>query len=156
MADEEPKIFIDEGWKAQVQREKELARQRAQENPSAEATPLGATATGAETSPAVEEDEEPTMYVALLSSLAAQAMYALGMIGSPDQKQVMVDVVQAKYVIDTLMMLRDKTKGNLTPEEQASQTEILAELQRLYVYRAQQVQEQAMKQSGIDLGKLRQ
>lgn len=156
MADEEPKIFIDEGWKAQVQREKELARQKAQESASAEKAPAGTATSGAGAADAADGDEEPTMYVALLSSLAAQAMYALGMIGSPDQKQVMVDVAQAKYVIDTLMMLRDKTKGNLTPEEQASQTEVLAELQRLYVYRVQQVQEQAMKQSGIDLGKLRQ
>lgn len=155
MADEEPKIFIDEGWKAQVQREKELARQKSDEADASASSPEAASP-GASDATGEAEGEEPTMYVALLTSLAAQAMYALGMIGSPDQKQVMVDVGQAKYVIDTLMMLREKTKGNLTADEQANQTEILAELQRFYVYRAQQVQEQAMKQSGIDLGNLRQ
>jgi hypothetical protein len=83
-------------------------------------------------------------------------MLALGVIAPRDAKQVTVDIEQAKYVIDTLMMLRDKTKGNLTQEEEAYLTETLAELQRGYVVRAQQAQEAAFRNAGIDPNNLKQ
>jgi len=141
--DEEPKLFIDEDWKAQVQREREQARQQteqAPEQPGEEAAP-GETPPG---------EEPESLFQVLVTSLAAQAMYALGMVAPPDAKQVMVDLGQAKFVVDTLMMLREKTQGHLTPEEQGHLTEVVSELQRLYVFRAQQVQEAAMRQSGIN------
>ena len=138
-----PKIFIDEDWKAQVQREKEEARHA----PEPEA-PEGETG-GADMPPA-----EGPSFAGLLQSLAAQCAYSLGLIGQKDAKQVMVDIVEAKYCIDTLMMLRGKTKGNLTPEEEGLLANMIAELQQVYVVRAQQVQESELKKAGIDLGNL--
>ena len=138
MADDEQKIIIDEDWKAQVQREKEQALQ----------------ATDEEEAPGEEEDAEAAMpatpFTALVNSLAAQCMLALGVIAPRDSQQVTVDIEQAKYTIDMLMMLREKTKGNLTSEEEGLLTEATSELQRGYVVRAQQVQEAALKNSGID------
>ena len=67
----------------------------------------------------------------------------------------MVDIAQAKYLIDTLMMLRDKTQGNLTPEEEGVLSESISELQRVYVVRTQQAQEASLKQAGIDLNNLK-
>lgn len=142
MADE-PKIFIDEDWKAQVQREKEEAQQKAES-----AAPEEGAAEDADAVPG-----EPT-FAGLLQSLAAQCAYALGLIAQRDQQQVMVDIVEAKYCIDTLMMLRAKTKGNLTPEEEGLLANMVAELQQVYVVRAQQVQEAELKKAGIDLGNL--
>ena len=142
MADE-PKIFIDEDWKAQVQREKEEAQQHVDT-----AAPEGE---GDEAEGAMPG--EPT-FAGLLQSLAAQCAYALGLIAQRDQGQVMVDIVEAKYCIDTLMMLRAKTKGNLTPEEEGLLANMVAELQQVYVVRAQQVQEAELKKAGIDLGNL--
>jgi hypothetical protein len=141
MADE-PKIFIDEDWKAQVQREKEEAQ-----HPPGPETPEG------EADEAVAPAGEPS-FAGLLQSLAAQCAYALGLIAQRDAKQVVVDIVEAKYCIDTLMMLRTKTKGNLTPEEEGLLTSMIAELQQVYVVRAQQVQETELKKAGIDLGNL--
>jgi hypothetical protein len=141
MADE-PKIFIDEDWKAQVQREKEEAQQKSESDP-----PKG------EADEAVAQPGEPS-FAGLLQSLAAQCAYALGLIAQQDAKQVMVDIVEAKYCIDTLMMLRGKTKGNLTPEEEGLLANMIAELQQVYVVRAQQVQEAELKKAGIDLGNL--
>ena len=52
-------------------------------------------------------------------------------------------------------MLRDKTKGNLVPEEAAVVQETIAELQRLFAARVQQAQAQAMQQAGINPNNLR-
>ena len=140
MADE-PKIFIDEDWKAQVQREKEEARHTA--DTSAPEGDAGA---------AEPQADEPSL-AGLIQNLAAQCAYALGLIAQRDQQQVMVDLVEAKYCIDMLIILRTKTKGNLTPEEEGLLTNTVGELQQVYVVRAQQVQEAQLKQAGIDLTK---
>ncbi len=133
MADEEKKIFIDEGWKAQVEREREEARLAAEQAP-------------AEDEGDDEAGEAPTLFQGLVQTLAAQALFALGAMGPQDGKQVYVDLVESKHCIDTVQMLREKTEGNLSPEESGQLAEILAELQRVYVVRAQQVQEAALRQ----------
>jgi len=140
MGDEQQKIFIDEDWKAQVQREKEQAKSA----PAIEKTDAEADGTSG-----AEEPDNP--FAALIQSLAAQCAFALGLIAAPDTKQVMVNLDEARYCIDTLVMLREKTKGNLTDEEKGVLTQTLSELQQVYVVRAQQVQEATMKQAGIDL-----
>ena len=101
-----PKIIIDEDWKAQVQREKEEADAKIEDEPEPSEAEVG------------EEEglEAENSFAALVQSLAAQCMLALGLIAPPDVKEVTLDIGQAKYVIDILLMLRDKTKGNLTPE----------------------------------------
>jgi hypothetical protein len=144
MADEKPKIIIDEDWKAQVQREKEEARTKTKED-QAEG--------GQEEARAAEQVD--ASFGALLQSLATQCMFALGLIAPQDAKTVTVDIPQAKFVIDTLLMLRQKTQGNLSKEEEGALKEAIAELQRVYVARAQQQQEAALKQSGIDVSDLK-
>lgn len=140
MADEQPKIIIDEDWKAQVQREREQAQAKQPEQPEAGDDDVD-----------VGEDEAPSTFGALIQSLAAQCAFALGLIAPPDSKQVMVNLEEARYCVDTLIMLREKTKGNLTPQEQAILTQTLAELQQVYAVRAQQIQEAQLRQAGIDL-----
>jgi hypothetical protein len=134
--DDKPKIIIDEGWKNQVQREKEEARKKAEEAPKEEEQ-------------AAPEAEEAS-FEGLVSGLAMQAMMALGVLAPRDAKEVMIDLRGAKYVIDLLIVLRDKTKGNLTPEEQGYLAESLADLQQTFVLRSQQLQEAALRQAGID------
>ncbi|MBI5093766.1 MAG: DUF1844 domain-containing protein [Candidatus Hydrogenedentes bacterium] len=128
MADDGPKIFVDEDWKTQVQREKEQVAQQEAAAP-----------------PAAEDHEPENPFLALVSSLAMQAMYALGLMAPKDQKEVYVDLDQAQFLIEALVTLRDKTKGNLTPEEQGALTETLAEAQRVYVMVAQHVQEAQLR-----------
>lgn len=136
MADESPKIIIDEDWKSQVQREKEEAKQREEE---------GGAASGAEAS----APENP--FLSLVAFMAMQAMHALGLLTPKDQTEIYVDLEQARFLIDGLASLREKTKGNLTPEEQGSLTETLAEAQRVYVSVAQQVQEAQLRSGNVDL-----
>ena len=179
MPDEERKIIIDEDWKAQVEREREEARRKAEEAaktapepaPQGQSTPSAGAAPGAmpppteATGPAAGADgpsqslddydeagdlKDMTPFEGLMSGMAAQAMFALGLLAEHGQQQVSVDLGMARHLIDTLLVLRDKTKGNLTERENQMMQETLSELQRLYAVRAQQVQEATLKQQGID------
>ncbi|MBI2435111.1 MAG: DUF1844 domain-containing protein [Candidatus Hydrogenedentes bacterium] len=169
MPDEKPRVIIDEDWKAQVHREKEEAARKAAEAakqpagaPAGEAVSGAPARTHAAPEPesedeALEGEEGPVeaSFVTLVASLATQAMFALGVMAPPGARQVMINLDQAKFTIDTLDMLRQKTKGNLVPEEEGALREALAELQRLYAARVQQWQEQTLRQSGIDPTKLK-
>jgi len=146
MSDDEPKIFIDEGWKAQVQREKEQA-EAARKAAEVAATP--------EAEPALPQtdldvDEEPTPFAALVGSLATQTMFALGLVADPSTGQVMVNLEAARYTLDMLAMLEEKTQGNLSQDEAEMLAQTAGELEQAFGVRAQQVQEQAMRQAGID------
>jgi hypothetical protein len=138
MADDgDKKIFIDEGWKSQVEREREQARQKVEE--TASATP--------------DEDLQQagmSLFDYLVSTLAAQTMMALGLVAEEGQTQVMVDLGAARHMVDSLMMLREKTKGNLTADEEANLSEAISELQRIFAVRATQVREAQLKQPPID------
>lgn len=158
MADEERKIFIDEDWKARAQREKEEARRLAEaekekaSQPRAEAQtpPAGSgVAPGGAEADELAGDEGPS-FLALVSSLATQTMFALGVLVPRGSQQVYVNLDEARFTLDLLAILREKTKGNLTPEEDGQLTATLAELQEVYVARVQQAQEHAMRQAGVD------
>lgn len=153
MADEDRKIIVDEDWKQRVQREKEEAQQR-----SAEQT--GASGAEETEAPAGDQQEQQAAdadphFMSLLGSLVTQTMFSLGMVPQEGQDKVGVDINQAKQLIDMLIMLRSKTQGNLTDDESGQLNEAIGELQRVYVMRAQQVQEAQMKQAGVDPNNLK-
>jgi hypothetical protein len=133
---EKPKIIVDEGWKSQVQAEREaLAQQRTevQEGPG----------------PAAKPEDVPipeASFSVLVTTLATQAMVALGQVPMPDQEEGVVNLPFAKHCIDTLEILADKTKGNLTTGEDSLLSRFLYELRMLYVA----VQNQLKKQGTPD------
>lgn len=146
MSEIKTRVFVDEEWKARVQREKEEMRLKSE-------TKQGQTKDTAEGGSA--EDGIDPLFEALLNMLATQVMYCLGFIGTPGQTQVVVNLEQAKESIDMLVMLRKKTEGNLTSQERSMFADTLAELQRLFAARLQQAQAQAAQQAGIDMNALR-
>ncbi len=151
--DGEKKIFIDEDWKAQVQREKEEALRKKQE------AALNGNDLEAPTAEVPESnDENPEIdasFANLISSLATQAMFALGVIAPQGSKQVSVNLDQAQFFLDTLAMLQEKTKGNLTNDEAKHLEEALHELSHVFNVRMQQVEEQAMHNANADLNNLK-
>ncbi|HOC68184.1 MAG: hypothetical protein BWX80_00158 [Candidatus Hydrogenedentes bacterium ADurb.Bin101] len=145
--------FVDEDWKARVQREKEEARLKAQgKQPPAPDTVSPGTQDVPEESPGGEANP---LFEALLNILATQAMFSLGFIGAPGQGQAVVNLEQAREFIEMLGLIREKTQGNLNAQENALLAETLAELQRLFTARVQQAQAQAMQRAGIDMNNLR-
>jgi len=68
-----------------------------------------------------------------VAMLANNVMMFLGQIPDPVSQQRRRDLQQAKHTIDMLLMLRDKTRGNLTAEETQLMQELLPQLQMAYV-----------------------
>ena len=118
---EKPKIIVDEDWKSRVQAERETGT-----TPPAAADPK---------STAAPEDfpiPEASLSV-LVTTLATQAMMALGQAPLPGEDKVAVNLPFAKHCIDTLDILAQKTKGNLTTAEDHLLSRFLYELRMLYV-----------------------
>jgi hypothetical protein len=130
MADEK-KIIIDEDWKAQVQAEKEAAAKEATQAHPAEAS--GAAAGPARQEPMGDVPMPPASLELLLTMLATEALVALGQMPHPASGQVQVQPNQAKYLIDTIEVIKDKTKGNLTAGEQQLMETLLHQLRIVYV-----------------------
>ena len=61
----------------------------------------------------------------IVHTLAMQALFYLGGIPDVDGKRAEVDLELAKFNIDLLEILKEKTRGNLTPEEDKLIDELL-------------------------------
>ena len=68
-----------------------------------------------------------------LISLSSSALFHLGEIADPQTGQKSKDLPLAKHSIDIIAMLKEKTKGNLTEEEQKALESILTDLRWRYV-----------------------
>jgi hypothetical protein len=76
-----------------------------------------------------------TPFTNFVEPLIAQAYMSMGMLPNPYQPQAKVDVAAARQMIDILTLLQDKTKGNLTPDEDDFLETHLGELKLAYVKR---------------------
>ncbi len=114
---DKPKIIIDSDWKAEAQREKERLASEAAEAGSA-AGPAGLP--------------QPD-FAGLVNVLAMQALVSLGGMRGPGGQPYPANPEIAKYHIDLLEVLADKTKASLTPEEKRLIDLTLYELRMRYV-----------------------
>lgn len=71
--------------------------------------------------------------------LIAQAYMSLGMLRNPYQPQAKIDVSAARQMIEILTLLKDKTKGNLTPDEDDFLDTHLGELKLAFVQRTKSI-----------------
>jgi hypothetical protein len=65
--------------------------------------------------------------------LANNIMVSLGQVPDPMTQQRRRDLPHAQHTIDILIMLREKTRGNLTPDEERLLQEVLPQLQMAFV-----------------------
>ena len=122
--EEEPKkIIIDEDWKHEAQREKDLLAAKETEEKAEEAQ------AGPQRGGPLPEGN----LAALVSMLATQALFALGFLQIKGEEQREPDLDLARYNIELLGALEAKTKGNLTPEEQQLLKNTLSDLRMGYV-----------------------
>lgn len=104
---------VDESWKSQVEQEKDITP-----NPDERAEELV---------PSIPQ---------IVSIFATQALLHLGEMANPLTGQCSVDLANAKYSIDTIQVLKEKTQGNLGEEEQQYLEHVLYDLKMRYVRRA--------------------
>ncbi len=117
----EKKIIVDEDWKQQAQKEKDVlaAQEKADKEKQRREKRRGRLPKGD--------------FAALVSMLVTQAMFSLGLIAVEGQEPREPDLELAKYNIDMLEALEEKTKGNLTEAEQKVLTGMLNEVRMAYV-----------------------
>ena len=72
-------------------------------------------------------------FAMIVSSFVAQALIALGEMESPVDGQRQLDLDAAKFSIDILQVIADKTKGNLTDDEKKMLDGALYDLRMRYV-----------------------
>jgi hypothetical protein len=80
-----------------------------------------------------------TPFANFIQSLVAQAYMFLGMLRDPRQPQPIFDAEAAHETIDILALLKEKTSGNLTPEEEDFFEAHLGDLKLAYVQRTKNI-----------------
>jgi hypothetical protein len=105
----EPDKNIDESWKGAVEKEKESLQKEGKFIPP-----------------------EPD-FSFFVTTLSLQTAIALGQVPNPVTHKTEEDLTQAKFLIDTLGMLKEKTSGNLNMEESTLLENLLYELRTQYI-----------------------
>ena len=72
-------------------------------------------------------------FLAFMFSLSSTALFHLGELPDPQTNEKKKDIPLAKHTIDTIAMLKEKTAGNLTGDEEKFIENILADLRLRYV-----------------------
>jgi hypothetical protein len=149
-----------EAEKPDVPRESPLVTEKspqtaAHEHASVEAAPQ-------EEPPYTDGDEDipgaddPASFVNFLSTLATNAAAALGAVPHPATGKRTLDLDSAKFWLDILGMLKEKTAGNLHPQESRLLDGLLGDLRIQYVQLIRATEEKlkaqaAQKFSGADI-----
>jgi len=106
--DEARKKRLDDEWQNQRDKEKEEARKNEQIY------------------------HQPTFSI-FLSSLSMQALIAMGKVENPMTKKMESNPEQARFLIDTLDIIKEKTKNNLDAEEATLLDDYLFNLRMMYI-----------------------
>lgn len=81
----------------------------------------------------MEGDKKNVDFNFFITTLSLQASISLGQVPNPATNKTEEDLNQAKFLIDTLGMLQEKTKGNLTKDESGLLENLLYELRTVYL-----------------------
>lgn len=131
---EAPRIVVDSDWKSQAQAEKErlAAAEKSKAAPSkpSAAPGIGSAGIGNEGDPDAMPEAN---FKALIGTLITNALMYLGAFPDPQTGRAVVAPDYAKFHIDLLSVLQQKTKGNLTEEEQTDLDQSVRELRLQFV-----------------------
>ncbi|HVG01910.1 MAG TPA: DUF1844 domain-containing protein [Nitrospira sp.] len=115
-------------------------RGRGEEAPSSSApTPPPSTAPSPSEVPHEHADSKmpgghlPVNFSSFVISMGSSALMLMGEQLDPGQPAMPLNLPQAKEIIDLLSMLEEKTRGNLTPDEQVVMKDMLYALRMKFV-----------------------
>ena len=121
--DKEKKIIVDEDWKAEAQKEKEIlaAKEDAerQEKEKEKQQP--------------QPELPPADFPSLISMIATQAFFSLGLLRAEEDKEPTINLKLAQYNIDMLGVIEQKTKGNINDDEAKMLESTLHQLRMAFV-----------------------
>ena len=121
-----PQKKVDESWKEQAEQEKHTAATAKGEVPPGPAAPAEDVVTGPEGVPQARFD-------LFVSGLAMEALIALGDMPHPVTRKQTTNLGQAKYLVDLLGILEEKTAGNLSVDEERLLKDTLYQLRMRYL-----------------------
>jgi hypothetical protein len=123
MSDEE---IEGEGFVFKDNRSSQLSEDEAQDHDTQEAQ---------KTEPTQGEMQQPFQldFSTFIMSLTSSAFYHLGDIADPETGKTETNLPAVQQTIDMLIMLREKTQGNLTEEEAKLLEQLVYELQMKFV-----------------------
>ena len=128
--DEPVKKRVDEAWKEQAEREKHTV---------AQGTPAGPGPTAAPEPPEATPEGEgapEARFDLFISGLAMETLIALGDMPHPTTRKQTVNLTHAKYLVDLLGILEEKTKGNVSVDEERLLKDTLYQLRMRYLAKA--------------------
>ena len=161
MADEQPSLHIDTDWKKQAQEEKrklaEQEQKRAAEReaaksstpppimsadvpgaaPASPGTSASSRQRGGATGARGERQIPQASFATLVNSLMTQVLLYLGDL-TPRGVEPQINLDMAKFNVDLLGVIEEKTKGNLTPDDQKLLDTALYEVRMRFVSVASQ------------------
>ncbi len=126
--DEPVKKRVDESWKEQAEREKRDAPGAKPSGPA----PSRDTTEAAKPAEGLPE----ARFDVFISGIAMEALVALGEMPHPATRKQSVSLPQAKYLIDLLGVLEEKTRGNLSADEEKVFKDALYQLRMRYLAKA--------------------
>jgi hypothetical protein len=141
-------VSSDEDWKSRVKAEDAALDQKFHKQEPEGTTPPADSPTSPPRDPSAKREESArreagprqaasefpeASLVALIGMLSTQAMVALGLIPNPATKTAEKQLPLARYFIDLISVLEQKTAGNLDREEAAALDETLHTLRMAYV-----------------------
>ena len=157
-----PEKKVDTSWKDEIRKERELAKQQAEQPGRAGPAPASAAkaAPGAPAKAgkaaeapasgpgqAAGEGAKPNkIFLNFLTGLVQQAFMQLGLIENPYTGGRDMDLEGARYTIELLAVIQEKTKGNLAQQEERALAEAIRELKLQYVEITNEVNRQMQEQ----------
>ena len=81
----------------------------------------------------MDENKNMQLFMGLCTSLVSQAWMQLGKIKNPMTDKIETDINGASLTIDMIVMLKEKTKGNISDEEVKILDQSISELKMNYV-----------------------
>jgi hypothetical protein len=128
------------------QEQREAAREAAAQPPAPPAPVAAEEGEALETVPPVDAPKRIPAFENLVRMLGSNAAMVLGAYADPRTGQPMIDPDAARELIDMLDGLREKTMGNLAPEEDTLLLDLLGKLKMTYLEVNQAIAAQAQAQ----------
>lgn len=125
---------VDESWKEQVEKEKAVTPPAGPAPGPGTAAPPPAPGSEGRAGEAAEAEGPPeARFDLFLSGLAIDALMAMGDMPHPVTKKTAVNLPHARYLIDLLGILEEKTRGNLSVDEDRLLKDTLYQLRMRYL-----------------------
>lgn len=118
---------VDESWKERVDQEKQQPNKPASPEQPSGGQPLHGEPQGA------AAGAPEARFDLFLSGLAMEALIALGDAPHPQTRKTASHLPQARYLIDLLGVLEEKTRGNCSADEERLLKETLYQLRMRYM-----------------------